>query len=133
MRYTFSLTTLFAGLLFSGCQSGTGKLPAGTFINRTDSSQVLQLTLDPSQTPNILLRVSIETGANRYFGKSVGRFVLKTDRAAAVSGKFLLAKSPRDGSLHEVWFTSDDGRTWEMNVLPDASLSDSPGVVWQHL
>jgi hypothetical protein len=132
MRYTFALTTLFALLLFSGCQSGAGTLPVGTFINRTDSSQVLQLTLDPSQTPNILLRVSIETGANRYFGKSVGSFVLKTDRAA-VSGKFLWAKSPRDGSLHEVWFTADDGRTWEMNVLPDASLSDSAGVVWQRL
>lgn len=58
MRYTFTLTTLFALLLFSGCQSGAGTLPAGTFINRTDSSQVLQLTLDPSQTPNLLLRVS---------------------------------------------------------------------------
>ena len=130
MRYIFGLTTLFALLLFSGCQSAAGTLPVGTFINRTDSSQVLQLTLDPSQTPNMLLRVSIETGANRYFGKSVGRFVLRTDRAA-VSGKFLWAKSLRDGTLHGVWFTADDGRTWEMNVLPDASLLDSAGVVWQ--
>jgi hypothetical protein len=100
-------------------------------MNRNDSGQVLQLTLDPSQTPNMLLRISIETGENRYFGKSVGRFVLKSGRAA-VSGKFIWAKSPR-GNLHEVWFTAGDGRTWEMNVLPDGSLSDSAGVVWHRL
>jgi hypothetical protein len=130
MRYTRALRTLFALLFLSGCQSGAGPLPLGTFINRSDRSQVLQLTLDPSQTSNVLLRVSIETGANKYFGKSVGTYILKTDRATA-TGKFLWAKSPRDGSLHEVWFTADDGRTWELNVLTDGSLSDSAGVVWQ--
>jgi hypothetical protein len=116
-------------LLLAGCQSGAGPLPVGTFINQSDSSQMIQLTLDPSQTTNVFIRVSIETGANKYFGKSVGTYALTTSHGKS-GGTFVWAKSPRDGSLHEVWFTTQDGKRWEMSVMSDGSLMDSAGVLW---
>ena len=79
MRYKHTLNFALLLLpLLSGCYSGSGAAPVGTFINQTDPTQVLQLTLDPSQTSNVLIRMSIETGANKYFGKSVGTYTLKT-------------------------------------------------------
>jgi hypothetical protein len=117
-------------LLLSGCQSGTVPLPVGTFINQSDSSQTIQLTLDPSQTTNVFIRVSIETGANKYFGKSVGTYALTTSQGKS-AGTFVWAKSPRDGSLHEVWFTAQDGKRWDMAVTSDGSLMDSTGVAWR--
>ena len=122
---------LFLLPMFSGCQSGAEPLPVGDFVNQSDPSQVLHLVLDPSQTTNVFIRVSIETGANKYFGKSVGTYTLKTqsDRKA---GRFVWAKSPRDGSLHAVWFTSDDGNKWTLTVQPDGSFVDSSGVAWKH-
>ena len=117
-------------LLLSGCQSGTVPLPVGTFINQSDSSQTIQLTLDPSQTTNVFIRVSIETGANKYFGKSVGTYALTTSEGKS-AGTFVWAKSPRDGSLHEVWFTAQDGKRWDMAVTSDGSMMDSTGVAWR--
>jgi hypothetical protein len=64
MRYKHA--PIFALLLLplvSGCYSGSGPLPVGTFINQSDATEVLQLTLDPSQTWNPFIRMSIETGA----------------------------------------------------------------------
>ena len=117
-------------LALAGCQSGAGPLPVGTFINQSDPSQMIQLTLDPSQTTNVFIRVSIETGANKYFGKSVGTYVLKT-REGTSAGTFVWAKSPRDGSLREVWLTAADGKKWTMSVTPDGSLVDSGGGAWR--
>ena len=117
-------------LALAGCQSGAGPLPVGTFINQNDPSQMIQLTLDPSQTTNVFIRVSIETGANKYFGKSVGTYALTT-RQGKSDGTFVWAKSPRDGSLHEVWFTSKEGKRWDMAVTPDGSLVDSSGMAWR--
>jgi hypothetical protein len=106
--------------LLSGCQSGSNPLPVGTFINQSDPTQVLELTLDPSQTPNVFIRISIETGANKYFGKSVGTYTLKTKHESS-KGKFAYrviswAKSRRDDSLHKFWFTAENGNTWTLAV-----------------
>src|SRR5215471_2639761 len=131
MRYDHAplLGLLFVTLL-SGCGSAANPLPVGTFTNQSDPAKVLELALDPSQTTNIFIRISIETGANKYFGKSVGRYTLKT-RDTSSGGTFLWAKSPRDGSVGEVWFTAADGKKWTLKVEPDGSLLDSGGIAWK--
>ena len=136
MRYKHA--TIFALLLLpllSGCYSGSGPLPLGTFINQSDPTQVLQLTLDPSQTLNPFIRMSIETGANKYVGKSVGTYTLKT-KSESSKGTFVYrviswARSRRDDSLHDVWFTAENGNTWTLAVQVDGSLVDSSGVAWK--
>ena len=112
MRYKHA--PLFALLLLplvSGCYSGSGPLPLGTFVNQSDPTQVLQLTLDPSQTSNVLIRMSIETGANKYFGKSVGTYTMKT-KSQSSKGKFVYlvtswgnARHPE--GVHEVSFAAE--------------------------
>jgi hypothetical protein len=121
--------------LLSGCQSESSPLPVGTFINQSDPTQVLELTLDPSQTANVFIRISIETGANKYFGKSEGTYTLKTKQESS-KGKFVYRviswqRSPRDDSLHKVWFTAENGNTWTLGVQVDGSFVDSSGVVWK--
>ena len=128
-RYA-AMLLLLVSVSLAGCQSGAGPLPVGTFVNQSDSSQMIQLTLDPSQTTNVFIRVSIETGVNKYFGKSVGTYALTTSQGKS-AGTFVWAKSPRDGSLHEVWFTAQDGKRWDMAVTSDGSLMDSTGVAWR--
>ena len=123
------LSLLFVPLL-SGCQSGSSPLPIGAFVNQSDPSQVLELRLDSSQTPNFFIRISIETGANKYFGKSVGTYTLKGQHESS-KGKFVWAKSPRAGSLREVWFTAENGKTWTLTVQTDGSFVDSSGVAWK--
>jgi hypothetical protein len=117
-------------VLLTGCQSGAGPLPVGKFVNQSDANQMIQLTLDPAQTTNVFIRISIETGANKYFGKSVGTYVLTTSEGET-AGTFLWAKTPRDGSLHEVMFTDNEGKRWEMAVTSDGALVDSSGVAWR--
>jgi hypothetical protein len=130
MRSKRNLIPLLSGLLFvAGCQAGAVNLPVGTFINQRDARQSLELKLDPSKTPNVFIRASIETGANRYFGKTVGTYVWTTGKGRQ-TGTFIWAKSLGDG-LHVVWFTADDGRTWTLNVQEDGSLQDSAGVLWK--
>jgi hypothetical protein len=124
------MLSLLVLVLLAGCQSGAGPLPVGTFLNQNDPSQTIQLTLDPSQTTNVFIRVSIETGVNKYFGKSVGTYALTTSKGKS-AGTFVWAKSPRDGSLHEVWFTTIEGKRWEMAVTTDGALVDSTGVAWR--
>src|SRR5437867_3114098 len=81
MRYRHaSMLVLLLLLLLSGCQSGSSPAPIGTFINQSDPSQLLELTLVAAQTPNVFIRISIKTGANKYFGKSVGTYALKTQQ-----------------------------------------------------
>jgi len=136
MRYKHA--PIFALLLLpllSGCQSGSSPLPVGIFINESDPSQVLELTLDPSQTPNVLIRISIETGANKYFGKSVGTYTLKTKHESS-KGTFVYRvisweRSPRDDGSHKVWFTAENGNTWTLTVQGDGSFVDSSGVGWK--
>ena len=116
MRYRH--TPIFVLLLLpllSGCQSGSSPLPVGSFINQSDPTQVLELTLDPSQTWNPFVRISIATGANKYVGKSVGIYTLKTKHESS-KGKFVYRvisweKSPRDDRWHQVWFTAENGNT----------------------
>ena len=132
MRYEHALMLLLLLLLLlSGCQSGSRPLPTGAFVNQSDPTQVLELMLDASQTPNVFIRLSMETGANKYFGKSVGTYTLKTQRATS-TGKFVWTKSLRDGSLEAVWFTGDNGKAWTLTVQPDGSFVDSSGVAWRH-
>jgi hypothetical protein len=116
-------------LFVSGCQGGNS-LPVGTFINQHDTTQSLELTLDASQTSNVFIRASIKTGVNRYFGKTVGTYVLTTDRGRRV-GKFLWAKTLGDGSIQEVWFTAEGGSTWTLIVEQDGSLQGLAGEVWK--
>jgi hypothetical protein len=131
MRYRqVSIPVLLLLLLVSGCQSGSNPLPTGVFINQRDSDQLLELTLDPAQTPNKLIRISIKTGANQYFGKSVGTYTLKTQQGSG-RGTFVWTKSLRDGSLRQVWFTADTGKTWTVTVKSDGSLVDSTGATWR--
>ena len=136
MRYKHApIFVLLLLPLLSGCQSGSSPLPVGTFINQSDPTQVLELTLDPSQTSNVFIRISIETGANKYFGKSVGTYTLKTKHKSS-KGKFVYrviswARSQRDDSLHEVWFTAENGNTWTLAVQVDGSFVDSSGVAWK--
>ena len=131
MRLTRNLRPVLSILLFvSGCQGGAATLRVGTFINQRDTTQSLELKQDASQTPNVFIRASIKTGVNRYFGKTVGTYVLTTNQGRR-TGKFVWTKSLRDGSLHEVWFTEDDGRTWTLNVEGNGSLQDPVGVVWK--
>ena len=136
MRYKHA--PLFALLLLpfvSGCYSGSGPLPVGTFINQSDPTEVLQLTLDPSKTPNIFIRMSIETGANKYLGKSVGTYTLKT-KAQSSKGTFNYiviswgnARLPE--GVHEVSFTAENGNTWTLAFNADGSFVDSSGVAWK--
>jgi hypothetical protein len=134
MRYKHApIFVLLLLPLLPGCQSGSSPLPVG--INQSDPTQVLELTLDPSQTPNVFIRISIETGANKYFGKSVGTYTLKTKHESS-KGKFVYrviswARSQRDDSLHEVWFTAENGNTWTLAVQVDGSFVDSSGVAWK--
>ena len=136
MRYKHApIFVLLLLPLLSGCQSGSSPLPVGTFINQSDPTQVLELTLDPSQTRNVFIRISIETGANKYFGKSVGTYTLKTKHESS-KGKFVYrviswARSRRDNSLHEVSFTAENGNTWTLAVQVDGSLVDSSDVAWK--
>ena len=136
MRYKHA--PLFALLLLplvSGCYSGSGPLPVGTFINQSDPTQVLQLTLDPSQTSNVLIRMSIETGANKYFGKSVGTYTLKT-KSQSSKGTFAYiviswANSRHPEGVHEVSFAAEDGNIWTLAFKADGSFVDSSGVTWK--
>jgi hypothetical protein len=121
--------------LLAGCQSGSSPLPVGTFINQIDPTQVLELTLDPSQTWNPFVRISIATGANKYVGKSVGIYTLKTKHESS-KGKFAYRvisweKYPRDDRWHQVWFTAENGNTWTLTVQVDGSFVDSDGVAWK--
>ena len=96
---------------------------------------MLELTLDPSQTWNPIVRISIATGANKYVGKSVGIYTLKTKHESS-KGKSVYRvisweKSPRDDRLHQVWFTAENGNTWTLTVQVDGSFVDSGGVAWK--
>ena len=141
MRYKHSL--VFALLLLplvSGCNSGccysgSGPVPVGTFINQSDPAQVLQLTLDPSQTWNPFIRMSIETGANKYVGKSVGTYTLKTKNQGS-KGTFAYrvitwGNSRYPVGVHEVSFTAENGNIWALDFRPDGSFVDSGGVAWK--
>jgi len=120
--------------LLSGCGSAANPLPVGTFTNQSDPAQVLELALDPSRTTNIFIRISIETGANKYFGKSVGTYTLKT-KLESTKGKFVYmiswARSQRNDSLNKVWFTAENGNTWTLAFQVDGSFVDSSGVAWK--
>ena len=133
MRYErAAMLLLIACLLLEGCQSGLGSLPVGRFTNQSDPGQVLELVLDPSQTSNPFIRISIETGANKYVGKSVGRYTLKTNEGSA-SGIFVLQVitfGDRKG-VPAVWFTADNGAKWTLTVRPDGSMVDSKGTAWK--
>ena len=136
MRY--KRTPIFVLLLLpllSGCQSGSSPLPIGTFINQSDPTQVLELTLDPSQTRNPFIRVSIETGANKYVGTSVGTYTLKTKQESS-KGKFAYLvitwrRPDEDTRRHDVRFTAENGKSWTLAVQLDGSLVDSSGVTWK--
>ena len=143
MRYKHAqIFVLLLLPLLSGCQSGSSPLPVGTFINQSDPTQVLELTLDPSQTWNPFVRISIATGANKYVGKSVGTYTLKTKQESS-KGKFAYRviswegplccaeKSERDDRFHKVWFTAENGNTWTLAVQVDGSFVDSGCVAWK--
>jgi hypothetical protein len=66
----FPMIALLLLTLLPACQSGSSPLPIGKFINTSDPDQVLEIRLDPTQTTNVFIRFSIETGANKYFGKA---------------------------------------------------------------
>jgi hypothetical protein len=107
----------------------------GTFINQSDATQVLQLTLDPSQTSNPLIRMSIETGANKYLGKSVGTYTLKT-KTESSKGRFVYlviswGNSRLPEGVHEVSFTAENGSIWTLAFKADGSFVDSSGVAWK--
>jgi hypothetical protein len=121
--------------LVAGCNSGSTPLPVGTFVNQSDPAQVLELTLDPSQTPNPLVRMSMETGMNKYFGKSVGSYTLKTQRERNAGTFVWLTMSfrPPDGYVQQVWCTRDTGEKWALTLQPDGSLLDPRGGIWKHL
>lgn len=136
MRYKHA--PIFALLLLplvSGCYSGSGPLPVGTFVNQSDATQVLQLTLDPSQTSNVFIRMSIETGTNKYFGKSVGTYTLKTKNQIS-KGTFVYiviswGNSRLPEGVHEVSFAAENGNTWTLAFKADGSFVDSSGVAWK--
>src|SRR5215510_5352832 len=121
--------------LLSGCQSGSSPLPVATFINQSDPTQVLELTLDPSQTWNPFVRMSIATGANKYVGKSVGIYTLKTKDESS-KGKFVYrviswGNSRLPEGVHEVSFTAENGNIWTLAFKADGSFVDSSGVAWK--
>src|SRR5262245_58831303 len=136
MRYKHA--PLFALLLLpfvSGCYSGSGPRPVGTFVNQYDTTQVLQLTLDPSQTSNVLIRTSIEMGANKYVGKSVGTYTLKT-KSQSSKGTFSYrvvswGNSWQTEGVHEVSFAAENGKIWTLAFKADGSFVDSSGVAWK--
>ena len=136
MRYKHApIFVLLLLPLLSGCQSGSSPLPVGSFINQSDPTQVLELTLDPSQTWNPFVRISIATGANKYVGKSVGIYTLKTKDGSS-KGKFAYrviswGNSRQPVGVHEVWFTAENGNTWTLAVQVDGSFVDSGGVAWK--
>jgi hypothetical protein len=136
MRYKHApIFVLLLLTLLSGCRSGFRPLPVGTFISQSDPTQVLEITLDPSQTPNAFIRMSIETGANKYVGKSVGTYTLKTPHESS-KGTFVYRvitweRSRGEDSLREVWFTAENGNTWALAVQVDGSLVDSSGGAWK--
>src|SRR5262245_31093904 len=107
MRYKHvTLLVLVLLPLLSGCHSDSAPLPIGTFINQSDPSQVLELKLDPSKTSNVLIRMSIEMGTNKYVGKSVGTYTLKTKHENS-KGTFAYIvisweRSKRDDRLHKI-------------------------------
>ena len=136
MRYKHA--PIFALLLLplvSGCYSGSGPLPVGTYINQSDATQMLQLTLDPSQTSNPFIRMSIKTGANKYVGKSVGTYILKT-KSESSKGTFAYltiswGNSRLPEGVHEVSFTDENGKIWTLAFKADGSFVDASGVQWK--
>ena len=136
MRYKHA--PIFALLLLpflSGCYSGSGPLPVGTYINQSDATQMLQLTLDPSRTSNPFIRMSIKTGANKYVGKSVGTYILKT-QSEKRKGTFAYltiswGNSRLPEGVHEVSFTGENGKIWTLAFKADGSFVDSTGVAWK--
>src|SRR5215470_12290012 len=119
MRYKHApIFVLLLLPLLSGCQSGSSPLPVGTFINQNDPTQVLELTLDSSQTWNPFVRISIATGASKYVGKSVGIYTLKTKHESS-KGKFdyrviTWGNSRQPEGVHEVSFTAENGNIWTL-------------------
>jgi hypothetical protein len=96
---------------------------------------VLQLTLDPSKTPNPFMRMSIETGANKYVGKSVGTYTLKTESQSS-KGTFVFlvitwGNSRLPKGVHEVSFTAENGNVWTLAFNARGSFVDSSGVAWK--
>jgi hypothetical protein len=106
------------------------------YINQSDATQMLQLTLDPSQTSNPFIRMSIKTGANKYVGKSVGTYILKTNSESS-KGTFTYltiswGNSRLPEGVHEVWFTGENGKSWTLAFKADGSFVDSSGAAWKH-
>jgi hypothetical protein len=129
-----SLTLVTVLPLSFGCQSGLAPVPVGTFINESDPNQSLELKIDPSQTPNVLIRITMATGMNKYVGKSVGTYTLKTQQEHN-AGTFVwrrISFQYPDGRLEEVWLTTDTGKQWTLTLQPDGSLRDPSGVIWKH-
>ena len=133
--FALLLLPLVSGCYSGCCYSGSGPLPVGTFVNQSDPSQVLQLTLDPSQTWNPFIRMSIVTGANKYVGKTVGTYTLKTNSQSS-KGTFAYlviswGNSRLPEGVHEVSFAAENGNIWTLAFKEDGSFVDSSGVAWK--
>ena len=115
-------------LLMFGCQSAVDRL-TGTFINERDPNQILKLTPDVSQTTNVLIRVGIETGASKFFGKTVGRYSLQTTSGIR-TGKFVSFK-PIHLNVQNITLNPDQGPGWTLTGEADGSFRDSSDVIWR--
>ena len=121
---------LMIAMLFAGCHSKGNAIPVGTFVNSSDSTQVLELKVDPSQTPNMFLRIGMLVGANKVFGKTVGVYTLKTNHGAS-AGTFVSVIPLRGAGGASVTLDPRDGKRWSLETESDGSLRDSLGNVWR--
>jgi len=79
--------------------------------------------------------MSIETGANKYVGKSVGTYTLKTQSQTSkgtFSYRVITWGTPRPPEgVHEVSFAAENGNIWTLAFEADGSFVDSGGVAWK--
>ena len=112
-------------ILVSGCQSA---VPSGIFINQKNQ-QVLELRPDVSQTPNVLIRLGMESGATKVFGKTVGVYKL-TGAPGNTAGTFVSFK-PMRSTMQHMTLQSNQGQEWILVAQRDGSFKDSTGTVWR--
>jgi hypothetical protein len=109
---------LFLTAALSGCH--VNAVRNQTFLNKTDSSQVLTLEAKPSFYTRIIGRL--------HGVQMTGVYTLKTEKGTK-SGQYTYVF---DDATHEgqYIFHPEQGKRWEAKINPRGSFTDADGTVW---